>query len=258
MDTQSETVLVLRTCDANRHSYGGFQWPESGEVAAPDWDSEPQCGAGLHGLLWGCGNAKLLDWSDNAVWLVVEVAATTIVDLDGKVKFPRGNVVYFGDRCGATTYLAEHGGAGRPIVGVAVTAGYAGTATAGYAGTATAGDEGTATAGDEGTATAGDEGTATAGDRGTATAGYAGTATAGDRGTATAGYAGTATAGYAGTATAGDRGTATAGDRGSLMIRWWDGSRYRISIGYIGEHDLLPNTAYCCDQHGQFVVVSHA
>lgn len=117
MHAESKTVLVLRTCDANRQSYGGFQWPESGEVAAPDRNTEPICGFGLHGLLWGCGNANLLDWSDNAKWLVVAVDATTIVDLDGKVKFPRGNVVYCGDRCGATTYIAEHGGNGKPIVG---------------------------------------------------------------------------------------------------------------------------------------------
>ena len=91
-------------------------------------------------------------------------------------------------------------------------------------------DAGTATAGYAGTATAGDDGTATAGDDGTATAGYAGTATAGTRGTATAGTRGTATAGYAGTVT----------------IRWWDGAtqRYRLTVGYVGEGGIEPNTPY--------------
>jgi hypothetical protein len=75
-----------------------------------------------------------------------------------------------------------------------------------------------------------------AGDRGTATAGY--------RGTATAGGWGTATAGDEGTATAGDRGTATAGDRGEIRIRWYDGKRYRLAVGYVGEGGIKAGTAY--------------
>ena len=110
------------------------------------------------------------------------------------------------------------------------------SATAGEGGTATAGDRGTATAGYRGTATAGDYGTATAGDRGTATAGY--------RGTATAGEGGTATAGEGGTATAGEGGPATAGEGGEVHIRHYDGRRYRIAVGYVGEDDIDPGTAY--------------
>jgi hypothetical protein len=137
------TVLVLRTCDKDLRSYGGFQWPAEGEVVAPDWNSEPVCGGGLHGLLWGEGDGALLNWDEDARWLVVEVLATEYVSIDGKVKFPRGTVVFCGDRLEATTYLSEHGGAGRAIVGGTATAGDGGTATAGYGGTATAGYGGT-------------------------------------------------------------------------------------------------------------------
>jgi hypothetical protein len=119
-----------------------------------------------------------------------------------------------------------------------------GTATAGDSGTATAGYAGTATAGDSGTATAGYAGTATAGDLGTATAGTRGTATAGTRGTATAGTRGTATAGTRGTATAGTRGTATAGYAGTIVIKYYDGSRMRLKIGYVGEDGIAANTRY--------------
>lgn len=56
----SEKVLVLRTCDASRKAYGGFQYPESGPVEAPDWDPRPVCGGGLHGLRWGEGDAERL------------------------------------------------------------------------------------------------------------------------------------------------------------------------------------------------------
>ncbi len=93
-----ETVLVLRTCDKNLQSHGGFQWPESGPVKCDDWSATPACGNGLHGLLWGEGDGSLLNWSDDAKWLVVEIEARLIVDLDRKVKFPHGNVVL---RCAA-------------------------------------------------------------------------------------------------------------------------------------------------------------
>src|SRR4030067_272806 len=247
-DQSAETVLILRTCNADMTSHRGFIWPEAGPVEDPDWKQTPNCGYGLHGLLFGEGNGSLLNWRADARWLVVEVDATSVVNIGGKVKFPRGVVVHCGDRQSATSYLAARTH-GRAIVGGTATAGYGGTATAGDGGTATARDRGPATAhgaaspregaggaatggsggpatagyggpataGDRGTATAGDRGTATAGDRGTATAGYGGTATAGDGGTATAGYGGTATAGYGGTATAGDRGTATAGYGGTAV-----------------------------------------
>ena len=168
-----ETVLVLRTCAANMTSYQGFKWPKSGKVSAPDWKPTKTCGNGLHGLPWGEGNGSLLNWADDAKWLVVEVAASEIVVIDdAKVKFPGGVVVHCGDRKSATDYIAEHGAAGKAIVG--------------------------------------------------------------------------------GTATAGDGGTATAGDRGILNIRWWDGERYRISVFYVGENKIKPNTAYRVNLKGEF------
>jgi hypothetical protein len=258
----TEKALMLRTCNEDMTSHGGFVWPESGPVEAPDWDPDPVCGGGLHGLLWGEGDGALLDWGVDARWLVVEVDASEIVCVGGKVKVPRGTVVHCGDQQSATRYLAEHGGAGRAIVGGIATAGRYGTATAGDEGTATAGDEGTATAGRYGTATAGDYdgtatagrgGTATAGRYGTAIAGYYGIATAGDCGTATAGDCGTATAGFRGTAIAGDEGTATAGRCGVIQIEWWDhtASRHRITTAYVGEDGVEPGVAYCCDEYGK-------
>jgi hypothetical protein len=290
-----EKALILRTCNSDGKSHGGFQWPKSGPVEAPDWDPKAVCGYGLHGFLWGAGDGSLADWSEDAVWVVAEVEKASVVDLQGKVKFPRAEVVFYGPRDQAVKLMQEKAPVGTPVIGGTATAGDSGTATAGYAGTATAGIRGTATAGDSGTATAGDSGTATAGYagtatagdsgtatagdsgtatagiRGTATAGYAGTATAGDSGTATAGYAGTATAGDSGTATAGDsgtatagirgtatagiRGTATAGIEGTLSIRWWDGKRYRTAIFYVGEDGIEPNTPYHCE-NGKAVKVT--
>ena len=156
---ETDTVLVLRTCNADLTSYDGFRWPESGPVSAPDWNCAPVCGGGLHGLLWGEGDGSLLNWNPDARWLVVRADKGSVVDLGGKVKFPRGEVMFCGARDAAAAYIVANGGSGRNIAGAIVTAGNRGTATAGYGGTATAGDGGTATAGDRGTATAGDGGT---------------------------------------------------------------------------------------------------
>ncbi len=289
-------VHVLRTCTAQmtgtQTQSQHFVWPREGPVSCNDWDPTPKCGHGLHGALRGEGDGRMFNWEDDAVWMVVEVESSEVVDLGGKVKFPRGNVILAGSRdeaialmqelyphsvvIGGTATAGDDGTATAGYRGTA-TAGDYGTATAGYRGTATAGYRGTATAGDDGTATAGDDGTATAGDYGTATAGYRGTATAGDYGTATAGYYGTATAGYRGTATAGDYGTATAGDDGTatagdygtatagdygtatagddgtIVIKYWNGKRYKFKIGYIGEDNLEPNKPYRLNEEFEFV-----
>src|SRR5574337_1960475 len=49
--------LILRTCRADSSSKNGFVWPEVGQIAkAPDWNSTPDCGNGLHGWLFGQGD----------------------------------------------------------------------------------------------------------------------------------------------------------------------------------------------------------
>jgi hypothetical protein len=101
------TVLVLRTCDANMKSHRGFVWPKSGPVSCSDWSKEPVCGQGLHGFLWGEGDGSLANHDPSANWLVVEVVASEIVNLQGKVKFPRGTVVFCGSAFDATKYIAE-------------------------------------------------------------------------------------------------------------------------------------------------------
>lgn len=154
-----EHALILRTCSAQMTSHKGFVWPESGPVEAPDWKPTEECGNGLHGFLWGEGNGGLANWHADAKWLVVRVNAAMIIDLGGKVKFPRGEAVYCGDRLGATAYLAIINGPGRSIVG--------GTSTSGDGGTSTSGDDGTSTSGDRGTSISGNRGTSISGDGGT-------------------------------------------------------------------------------------------
>ena len=172
MKLKGETVLVLRTVDKNRKAYGGFRVAQKRlRRGGHDWNAEAVCGQGLHGCLKGVGESSLLNWAESALWQVVEVERDQVVELDGKVKFPRGVVLYTGNRQTAANMIAKRYPDSGGVIGATITVGDGGTATAGYAGTATAGDRGTATAGDGGTATAGVGGTATAGVGGTATAG---------------------------------------------------------------------------------------
>jgi hypothetical protein len=183
--------LILRTCRPDMTSHGGFVWPTSGKVEAPDWNPEPECGGGLHGLLNGQGNASLLDWSADAVWIVAR-PGRLLVDIDGdKVKCKTATVIYSGDHAGALATLRA-AGVTEQLPGNVVTAGISGQATAG------------------------------------------------DYGQATAGYYGQATAGIYGT----------------IAVRWWDGGRYRLAVGYVGEDGIEPNVAYRCDCRGQLVKVT--
>ena len=149
-------AYILRTCNADMSSRNGFVWPREGVVECPDWKPTTWCGNGLHGALWGEGDGALLSWEADAVWVVAGVDEW--IDLNGKVKFPRADVVFAGPRDEAVAEIIKRGAKGAVIGGTA-SAGDDGTASAGYRGTASAGDGGTATAGDDGTASAGDDGT---------------------------------------------------------------------------------------------------
>ena len=141
--------LFLRTTDASGRAYGGFQWPlEVGAtVTAPDWNPEPVCGGGLHGLLNGLGESWHLSFADDAIWWIVE--ADDAVDLSGKHKFPTCRIVAFGSRheITAALYAMVPG----PIHGLVMTAGDRATLAAGNRATLAAGDRSTLAAGDRST-----------------------------------------------------------------------------------------------------------
>jgi hypothetical protein len=166
-------MLVLRTCDVNMSSYGGFTWPESGPVKCPDWVDDYQCGHGLHGLPWGEGDGNLLDWSDDAKWLVVEVDDHLIKhgqdDMLQKCKFPRGNVVFCGSRKEATDYLLAHGAADKAVVGCYKIGGDFSTLTGGDYSTLTGRNFSTLTGRNRSTLTGGYESILTGGYRSTLT-----------------------------------------------------------------------------------------
>ena len=122
-NSNGNKVLVLRTCASDMSAYGGFIWPKSGFVEAPDWKPQAECGNGLHGLLWGQGSSGYLSDAEDANWMVCEVEKDTIVDLEDKVKFPSCEVVFCGEKEGAISYLMENGGRGYAIVYSTLTGG---------------------------------------------------------------------------------------------------------------------------------------
>ena len=133
-------VLILRTSDKDGRSYNGFQWPESGPVECSDWSPEAKCGHGLHGLLWGEGDGSLLDWSETARWQVVSVDDAEIVVVGRKVKFPRGEVLFTGNRPDATTFLLANGGQGKAVAGALILGGHHSKLTGGHRSALTGGD----------------------------------------------------------------------------------------------------------------------
>ena len=98
--------LVLRSDKPDGISKNGFKWPESGYVEAPDWRPTKECGNGLHGQLDGKGNNSLLYNGSDAIYRVVEIEE--YIDLNGKVKFPNGNVVYCGNMAEALRIIIKH------------------------------------------------------------------------------------------------------------------------------------------------------
>ena len=101
-------VLVVRTCDKDLKGYGGFQWPTSGPVTAPEewdpsWGIKPHdwiggfnpnitCGGGLHAIEGIDDNFGYLDFGIEAKALIVETDGSKLCRVDGKVKFQFGIV----------------------------------------------------------------------------------------------------------------------------------------------------------------------
>ena len=222
--------LFLRTCNADGTSYGGFKWNlEIGSITeASDWNPEPECGRGLHGLLNGKGDREHLNHSKDALWMVCE-ALGPIVDLNNKIKTSKAKTLFVGDRKGATDFLIASGCNPSEVVGAFITGG----------------DRSTVTGGSDSTVTGGKWSTVTGGNWSTVTGGEYSTVTGGDYSTVTGGDNSTVTGGYGS--------TVTGGDGSILSLKWFDGKRTRIVTAYVGEDGIEPNIAYKLDDNGKFV-----
>jgi len=209
-------VLVLRQCNKDLKSYGGFQHPSSGHVSAPDWNPKPECGSGLHGFLYGEGDGSLANYDPENKWLVLSVDKDKIVDLSGKVKFPEGEVIFCGALAEAARYVYDNGGAGRAIIGITVTGGDGSTVSGGNSSKVTGGEDSTVTGGDGSTVSGGNRSTVTGG----------------------------------------EDSTVTGGKEALLTLQYWDSktNRVRQVTAYVGENGIEAGKAYKLDENHQFVL----
>ena len=260
---------VLKTVNKDMEGYHSFKYPVKGLVEAPDWNLNPTCGEGLHGWLNGEGDGSLGNWSNDAKWLVLKVETKLIVDLERKVKFPKGEVIFVGDRLEATNFLQKKV-KGAAIIGATITGGYKSTVTGGDYSTIIGGDNSTIIGGDNSTVTGddnstvigGNKSTVTGGDGSTVTGGYNSTVTGGNESTVTGGNYSTVTGGNYSTVTGGNWSTVTGGVRstvtggcGSILnIQYYDYplGRYRIKTAYVGEEGILPGVKYKLDLDRNF------
>src|SRR3990167_7467531 len=195
-----DKTYILKCIKSDYTSHTGFAYPRDvgATVAAPDWDSSPVCGGGIHGWLHGVGNTGSCSYINDkgVIWLVL-IADTPVIDLGGKVKVPSATIAHIGDMHSAVAFLLAHDplSVGQPVIGASVTSGYRGISTSGDYGTSTSGEGGTSTSGDHGTSTSGEGGTSTSGHYGTSTSGYKGTSTSGHHGISTSGEGGTSISG---------------------------------------------------------------
>jgi hypothetical protein len=244
------TDYFLRTTDKDGKAYGGFQWPMrvGAIVETPDWDAKPECGHGLHGLKDGLGDASHLSSASDAVWWIVK--ADDAVDLGGKHKFPRCEVVALGDR--ATLTAALYALRPGPIHYLTLTGGYRATLTGGYCATLTGGDDAKLTGGYRAKLTGGDDAKLTGGDYATLTGGYYATLTGGDGATLTGGdyaklsggYRAKLTGGDYAKLTGGDDATLTGGNCATLIFLRWIGGLHRVLTAYVGEGGIEAGKAY--------------
>ena len=75
-------VLILKRIKPNRKGYGEFIYPSGvgTVITAPDWNSEPKCGGGIHGWPWGFGLGEGVDYDTlNDIWLVLSEKPENVV-----------------------------------------------------------------------------------------------------------------------------------------------------------------------------------
>jgi len=245
-----QKAYMLRTCAADGTSHGGFRWPKEGPVSCPDWDPKPECGHGLHGLLWGGGNLSLLSNADDAIWQIVEIEEW--VEIDRKVKVPRGAVVYSGDMAGATVGIAmkwlDHLKKTNAftVEGGAAIGGSSQLAASGYSSQLAASGDYSQLA-----ASGYSSKLAASGDSSKlAASGYSSQlAASGDSSqlAASGGSSQLAASGdYSIAMCAGPNSTAAAGTNGTIALTWWDAEakRFRVVVGYVGEDGIEAGVFY--------------
>lgn len=250
----NETVLVLRTCNKDMSSRNNFVWPRSGPVSCYDWKPTKECGHGLHGFLKGEGNPSLADWGDKATWLVVEVFVRDIIDLDGKVKFPRGNVLYAGDRKTATDMiLARHSKA--KVMGASVVVGDKQKIALGYNAVVVAGCNSQVTVGSQSKITVDENSSVKIGDECIVNASSGCDVAAGHSSNVIVGQLSNVETGPWSKIVAGRDSVVAAGDASVICIEHFSHITHRngYAVSYVGENGIEPHVPYRVNNKGKLV-----
>ena len=209
-------VLLLKRIDKDGTTRDGkFPYPQvGGIVTAPDFNSTPRCGNGIHWWPWGIGLGDGMDYDIiDDIWLVgAELPDKIIGELDGreKCKTQRAEIVYRGSFAGA--WAMVNSGRHRLIEAMAK------AASGNYSSSAASGDS-------SNSASSGNSSrSASSGD-------YSSSAASGN---------------YSSAMANGFYSRARCGPNGCFAILWWDGlaKRLRIAVGEAGIDGIKPDTWY--------------
>lgn len=185
-------VYVLSTCSSNMKIGEGLCYPKEGMVEDLSWVPDSGGNGKLAGLLWGAGDGSVLDWSPDAVWLVVRVGEVSenMVVCSGSVQFGKGYVEYAGERNIAIDYIVEKGADPLYVVGATMEVGDDKVALTGYRGNSICGNGGFASSGVYGCSVAGNGGRALSKSHGKSISGKCGWSISGVNGKCSAGVEG--------------------------------------------------------------------
>jgi hypothetical protein len=217
--------LVMKVVGPDMRSYGGFLWPESGYVEAPDWDPQPACGRGLHGWLNGQGDYTCQSFTeiDGAKWLILEV--DNFIDLVGKVKFQSCTVVH-----------CISGGPNSRVSG-----GDGSTVSGGPNSRVSGGDGSTVSGGPNSRVSGGDGSTVSGGPNSRVSGGDGSTVSGGPNSRVSGGDGSTVSGGPNSRVSGGDGSTVSGGTGSVLILR---DCNYSPKTATVGENGILPDTPY--------------
>ena len=172
-------ILVLRRNIYSNKSHNGFKYPKEigAIVEAPDWIDSEQCGNGLHG--WTQGAEDYFDTGLKGYFYIIKVNKEDgFVDLGDKIKFRKGEIIYYGEAGGAHQIMLNY----YPDMRL-----HWSTSNQGDKSTSNQGDSSTSNQGDKSTSNQRDSSTSNQGDMSTSNQGDKSTSNQGDMSTSNQG-----------------------------------------------------------------------
>ncbi len=232
-------VLVLCSNDKNNCSRHGIQFPRLGIIEDENFYSQTRIG-GLEGMLKGCGNGHLLNYSEDSIWSVLEVSEQDIIEYDGFVRFRMGTILYSGNMRTAATIISNvYGNIG--VIGLEATTGDIQIITGGYMSNLTGGNNCLIKGGGESILKGGDDTTIMGGHNSTITGGNSSVVYADKYCEVKVGED---------SIIIGDYGTIASGGNNTTIIL--KNSVGKSFVAKVGENGLRPNVYYTLDINNNF------